>query len=428
MSTADSQLFEIPQLVAFGAALEEALQNARIVKPSTTIEPPLNRNEFSQLLARLPPIFAKEAGDGKDVDKPRQFQVIESVVRQRFDDLIARTSIESPEFVEIWNILDMTVVLAESSQCESSLVLTLVELLMDSQTLQGCRTVFDYLESRRERLIKDLTNAQGLIILRTCNELLRRLSRAEDISFSGRVFIFMFQSFPMGDKGTVNLRGSYHTENVTTWEEITPKSEDQTPEKMDLDTKEDAIVKPVLGAGTKAVSFDPKDKSSSQKPLEPDALYPIFWSLQDYFCQPLKLFDTQNMAKFKAGLEATLVAFESVAQGQRNPQTIDDTKDVSRKRKRFEVDSSESGNFNPKYLTSRDLFELEMSDLFFRRHILIQAVIILDFLRSLSATARAKYSNIRQPNKSVMYSDKSISDEDVSNLSTFGLKPSLTYF
>lgn len=410
MATPDDQPLETPQLAAFEAALGEALKTARTVKPSTTIEPPLVKKNLPHLPTQLSAILTAESA----AEKQRQNLIVESAVRRRFDGLISRTPIESPDFVEVWNILDITDILSESKQCDSSLTLQLVELLMDSQTLQGCRIVLDYLESRRERLIKDFTNNKSLTILRTCNELLRRLSRAEDISFSGRVFIFMFQSFPMGDKGTVNLRGAYHTENVTTWEEITPKAEDADLDGMDLDSKTDAAARVTPAAGTKAVSFDAKDKSAAQKPLEPDTLYPVFWSLQEYFCQPLKLFDAQNMAKFKSGLAATLVAFESVAQGQRNSQTSDDTKDVSKKRKKFESDSTEGGTFNPKYLTSRDLFELEMSDLSFRRHILIQAVIILDFLRSLSAPARAKYANIPQANKSVMYSDKTISEEDVS--------------
>ena len=37
-------------------------------------------------------------------------------------------------------------------QCEPGLVFWLIEELLDSQTLDGCRTVFDYLDSRRERL------------------------------------------------------------------------------------------------------------------------------------------------------------------------------------------------------------------------------------------------------------------------------------
>ena len=37
--------------------------------------------------------------------------------------------------------------------CEPGLAFWLVEELLDSQTIDGCRIVFDYLDSRRERLI-----------------------------------------------------------------------------------------------------------------------------------------------------------------------------------------------------------------------------------------------------------------------------------
>ena len=37
-------------------------------------------------------------------------------------------------------------------QCEPGLVFWLVEELLDSQTLDGCRIIFDYLDSRRERM------------------------------------------------------------------------------------------------------------------------------------------------------------------------------------------------------------------------------------------------------------------------------------
>lgn len=36
-------------------------------------------------------------------------------------------------------------------QCEPGLIFWLIEELLDSQTIDGCRKVFDYLESRRER-------------------------------------------------------------------------------------------------------------------------------------------------------------------------------------------------------------------------------------------------------------------------------------
>ncbi|KAH8674019.1 guanylate kinase [Xylariales sp. PMI_506] len=417
----DSEVLEIPEVLAFSAALGEALDRAKTIKPVSSIEPALTKSDFEPLFSQLPSIFPtpsasdqEQASDIVETRKARQYTAIETAVRRRFDTLLASTPITAPEFVEVWNILDVLAALSDSEQCDPTLLFSLVEELIDSQTIEGCRVTFDYLESRRERITAKHWKPKGLIVLRTCNELLRRLSRAEDITFSGRVFIFMFQSFPMGDKGTVNLRGAYHTENVTTYEDIPSKSEEST-EKMEIDAKEE--VKEDIGAkptsiGVKAVSFDAKDKTTSEKPLDTDALYPIFWSLQQYFCQPTKLFDAENMSKFKSALEATVIAFGSVAQGQRSSKSMDDTKDSSKKRKRLELDASDSGTFNPKYLTSRDLFELEMSDLFFRRHILIQAIIVLDFLRSLTPTAKAKHTHIQQPNRSVMYGDKSISEED----------------
>jgi THO complex subunit 1 len=423
MPSFDNYVSDVPQVVAFERALREALEHAQKVKPTPSIEPPLSNADAAGLISQLPAIFSTQSSSDEaapaDADNALQFLAIETVVRSRLDTLLATVPIEAPEFVEVWNILDLLTSLEDSQKCDSGLVLSLVEELVDSQTIEGCRIVFDYLESRRERLVKHWVLKKSLIILRTCNELLRRLSRAEDISFSGRVFIFMFQSFPMGDKGTVNLRGVYHTENITTWEEVPPKPVEETADSMEVDPKEELAPKPAsktAPAGAKAVTFDSKDKPASEKPLDADALYPIFWSLQQYFSQPTKLFSAQNMAKFKSGLEATVAAFESVAQGQRNSKTSEDSKDPSKKRKRFEVDTSDGATFNPKYLTSRDLFELEMSDLFFRRHILIQAIIVLDFLGSLSASARAKYTNIQHPNKSVMYSDKVVLEEDVSGM------------
>ncbi|KAI0128500.1 guanylate kinase [Xylariales sp. AK1849] len=411
MPSFDNDVLAIPQVAAFADALNGALEHARRIKPISSIEPALTKSDFDQLFSQLPTIFPSSSSADDTADtKIRQYVAIETAVRQRVEPLLATTPITSPEFVEVWNILDILAALSDSGQCEPALLFSLIEVLVDNQTIAGCRIAFDYYESRRERIMSKLTQGTQIIVLRTCNELLRRLSRAEDIAFSGQVKIFMFQSFPMGDKGIVNLRGQYHTENVTTFEEIPPKP-DVAVEKMDLDTKEEKDIKSVA-TWAKAVTFDSKDKPTSEKTLDTDTLYPVFWSLQQYFSQPTKLFDAQNLAKFKSGLEATMAAFDSVALIQRSSKSSDDTKDASKKRKRFEVDASGSGAINPKYLTSRDLFELEMSDLFFRRHILIQAIIVLDFLRSLTPAAKAKLANIQRPNSSVTYSDKVISEED----------------
>lgn len=249
-----------------------------------------------------------------------------------------------------------------------------MEELLDSQTIAGCRKIFDFLESRRERITAKHFKQKQLVILRSCNELLRRLSRAEDTAFCGRVFIFMFQSFPLGDKSSVNLRGEYHLENVTAFDQNFKKTGEGV-DKMDVDAPADGATKEDdPKAASKGVSFEEGKNAQSEKPLDPDTLYPMFWSLQESFSQPKGLFDSAHFAVFKTGLQATISAFRSMSaeQGARPAKQVDEVK-RGPKRKREDGDNEQleeteesaegemANSFNPKYLTSRDLFELEVS-------------------------------------------------------------------
>ncbi|KAK3301615.1 THO complex subunit 1 transcription elongation factor-domain-containing protein [Chaetomium strumarium] len=385
----------ISGVVAVGTFLDKLLARAESVKQTASIEPPLEKSHFDDLRRQLSDALGYDvtAEDPADAKRTQRFAVIETAVRDTFKSVIATTPIESPAFVTVWNLFDILSFLSDSELCDPALLFWLVEELLDSQTIAGCRKVFDFLESRRERITAKHFKQKQLVILRTCNELLRRLSRALDPAFCGRVFIFMFQSFPLGDKSSVNLRGEYHVENVTTWDQEAPVADG---EKMDVDT--DA-------------------KPQKDKALDPDALYPIFWSLQESFNQPKKLFDSGQFAAFKAGLEATMATFRSIKPEQPSRAKEKQDRPVeemnhSLKRKRDDVDDELASGFNPKYLTSRDLFKLEISDLAFRRNVLVQALIIMDFLLSLSPKAKEKLASVKAPNKSVTYSDQQLSEED----------------
>jgi THO complex subunit 1 len=240
-----------------------------------------------------------------------------------------------------------------------------VEELLDSQPISGCRKIFDYLDSRREKITAKHFDEKKLIILRSCNELLRRLSRAEDTAFCGRVFIFLFQSFPLGDKSSVNLRGEYHLENVTAFDKVSPKESDKDEMDVDSETSPRAATNSVTtsgkpteepNSGAKGVTFIKNDA-----PMAADELYPIFWSLQESFNQPKKLFASAHFAGFRIGLEATMVMFKSI-QSEANGRPVKVAEDGKRgtKRKRSEGEDDLANAFNPKYLTSRDLFELEV--------------------------------------------------------------------
>ena len=257
----------------------------------------------------------------------------------------------------MWNFLDILSILSDNGQCDPALLFWLVEELLDSQTIAGCRKLFDYLESRRERITAKHFKQKNLVILRSCNELLRRLSRAEDTAFCGRVFIFLFQSFPLGDRSSVNLRGEYHAENITSFE-IEAVAEES---KMDVDDsaptpKESKDSKAVV----KGVSFDSR---GSQDSIDSSSLYPLFWSLQESFSQPLKLFDATHFNKFKKSLDATMKAFQAIhkAEGSQSSKSGENLRrNLKRKLEEEEGLHDVPETFNPKYLTSKDLFELEV--------------------------------------------------------------------
>lgn len=225
--------------------------------------------------------------------------------------------------------------------------------------------------------------------------------------FCGRVFIYLFQSFPLGDKSSVNLRGEFHSENVTTFDEIAEQSAKQ--QQQDTMMTEDADPAAPENTDTQRASQTPKvpkvvvpGDGNKSEDVDLDALYPLFWGLQAFFSAPSKMFESERFASFKAGLEATLSAFKNINTEMENhsARASDDARKSS-KRKRISDDAEVATSFNPKYLTSRDLFDLEISDTAFRRHVLVQALILLDFV--LSLTPQAKTRLVNTTNKSVLY-------------------------
>ncbi|KAK5943582.1 hypothetical protein PMZ80_004590 [Knufia obscura] len=351
------------------------------------------QSEAAQILERVRSIRANSNEDG-----PAHTSAIDTSFRELFVELIASLDIESDDFSPVWSLLDSINLLCDNELCESALGFWLVEDLLDSQTIHGCREVFNYLESRRERMTKVNFAAKHLPILRCCNELLRRLSRAEDTVFCGRVFIYLFQSFPLGDKSSVNLRGEFHVENVTAYDEIREKTENGD-ESMDVDDEAK------------------KEQDATEGKANLDDLYPTFWSLQSLFSSPTRLFEDNSMQQFKDAMKQTMTCFSNVAQNSATAAVQDpDKRGLKRKRGDMNGDHKEpnASAFNPKYLTNRDLFDLEVHDIEFRRHVLVQALILLDFLISLSAQGKAKLSNIKEKKGTMtaLYDKYTLSEED----------------
>jgi THO complex subunit 1 len=185
------------------------------------------------------------------------------------------------------------------------------------------------------------------------------LSRAEDPVFCGRVYIFMFQSFPLGDKSSVNLRGNFHVENVTTFEDFLKESS-ENEDAMQVDTHTSVpTVNQHSESDEEVVELGETDVRPNETAgtTDIDSLYPVFWSLQTSFSNPPRLFEEDHFKHFQKSLEATLAKFKDV------PKVIQ-AGDSDRKKgqREHDVDSYDAfaNTYNPKYLTSRDLFKLEV--------------------------------------------------------------------
>lgn len=401
--------------------INDLLQHAAQVKRATDIDPALTEDELGRHFENIRDQIRNSRETSQSV-----YASLETVFRQEFYRLVATYSIDEPVFVQTWNLLDIISMFGDHELCEPGLLFWLAEELLDSQTIDGCRKVFDYLESRREKITAKHFKSKSLIILRACNELLRRLSRAEDTVFCGRVFIFLFQSFPLGDKSSVNLRGEFHVENVTTYDDTSKKNARDLEDSMEIDDGGDKDSATILEQGdiqddrildSKALNGgkSPRPDLPVSKPVDKpdslglDTLYPMFWGLQAAFSAPTQLFAPAKLSSFKNDLDTTISSFQNVKSSiPAAVRTPDDTKRGS-KRKRPGTETEASNVFHPKYLTNRDLFELEIHDLAFRRHILVQALILLDFLLSLAPSAKLKLTGLT--NKSVQY-NYTLSDED----------------
>ncbi|PPJ58571.1 hypothetical protein CBER1_06679 [Cercospora berteroae] len=398
-----SSASDLEPVTVIGNRLNALLDRARQEKLESTVEPALPLSSFSNEVAAL--------HDGLDAkyDQAYRFSCVETAAREAFYSLVHSTDIQDPAFGDVWNLLDIVLMCGDHGKCTPELVCWLLEELLDSQTTVGCRTVFDYLDSRRERLAQKDFHKKNLVFLRSCNELLRRLSRAEDAIFCGRVFFFLFQTFPLGDKSSVNLRGEFHVENTTKFEVDEGLGEgmqvDPEPVEAAAASKESTPA-PTSKPGSKAVPIKAPKKTAEEVVLTTNELYPIFWRLQHDFSDPTRLFDRGNFESFKKGLANTLLKFKKTPTVVQTKAGEEDKRGT--KRRLDEHGNSESNNhlldnYNPKYLTSRDLFDLELSDLAFQRHILVQAMILIDFLLSLTEKAKKRLASLTVTNKSLLY-------------------------
>ena len=292
-------------------------------------------------------------------------------------------------FLVLHDILDVLVTFVDRQLVDLSLAMTTIEVVLETQTVQNAERFFAYLESRMDRLtrvgcafttvcfrlslafFKDMIPGKGkaLVILRTLNDLLRRLSKSTHTVFCGRILLFLANIFPLGERSGVNLRGEFNKENLTGFEAEEPRKEDEPEdepvsvskdddEDKDEDNKmiEDDLIPrkeaaKITRAPSKPISLDtdapvaadiPEDgeevedqkmevdelrkinKDVSQTIEAPTKLadkklasnepefYTLFWTLQRYFSEPPAVFYSTISSSLPAILSAYANSFPLV--------------------------------------------------------------------------------------------------------------------
>ncbi|KAF9918935.1 hypothetical protein FBU30_011227 [Linnemannia zychae] len=301
----------------------------------------------------------------------------------------------------------------------------LLEEVLDLQTVECGEQVYYYLESRVEYFASGISKSKGkgLSFLRICNELLRRILKSKNTVLCGRILMLMSSVFPITERSGVNLKGDFNTDNVTLIE-----SEDVmvVPELASTPSQSQKGDESHAQAGEPMDVDEESNTTKEQKEEEiariQSQFYTDFWSLQSFFNNPHLLINSpDNMTKLREGIDKTLAKFAAIeeeeqkSRGQRtetsNTTTETPTAELigndlitnqSTEKKRYSSSKEKAnppGTYFPKFLTSPKLLQLEIADPYFRKHILVQFLIVVQYLQSHNLAAREAQSKIATPNR-----------------------------
>lgn len=254
-------------------------------------------------------------------------------------------------------VLDYAIYLAFISFIEDSVPLILLEDIMECSSFEQCKSIlFDILENRSEVLTKDLIPNKGkaLVILRICNELLKRASKSIDGPFCGRIVFFLSKTFPLTERSAVNLRGHFNTDNITHIDP--PYSDEKEIPDLNMILREDnpSIH---LGYDLKMVI---KDLDNIKSPIS-YSFYQVFWYFQSFCVNPSSILSNSHWILFSSIIVDIVFLIEYCISQRLERQLM-------------------NHNLMVKLLSSRQLLKYQLKDPMFLLQLLVQILIILGYL------------------------------------------------
>lgn len=252
------------------------------------------------------------------------------------------------------SLIDLSIVAARRDLCTGNLAIILLTDLFEYHTTSECEKLFDLVEKRidvwkEELFFKSVKNQ----LLRTCNDLLRRLSRSQNTVFCGRILVFLANFFPFFERSGLNLISEFNNDEAM---------------QVKFDEEQVEFKAPVSTNGLDRPSQTEEEEgliSSNESIVLDFELYKKFWSLQEYFRTPTLCYKPVHWKKFTDCADETIELFTNFkADSSCNLHALD----------------SLDRNYFPKYLTSQKLLELQLCDSNFKRNVLIQFAILFQYL------------------------------------------------
>ena len=322
--------------------------------------------------------------------------------------------------------LDLALALSETGFAEPGSVFVAVEQVFEASTVEECARVFSWVERARERLSDEALWKRGkLTMLRTCNDLARRLSKGKtsDVVLRGRVSLLLAALYPLSERSALNISGAYNDD----------ENRRGVDERLEPDAaaasggREDTKKTKVLAGASASV-----DEASSAVDA---AFYRTFWNLQVFFRDPPSTLGAgpTGWSAFRRSLEAVLAAFEThqldrsaaaeaeaaaaaaaFASGANDEPILPDRArggdsmdaddavvagegaptfgDPTRSENASKKSSGDSESAGVTYLTAAPLLRLQLRDAAFRRHFLTQCAVFLNHRDDIAPTIAAAAS------------------------------------
>ncbi|KAM9349272.1 THO complex subunit 1 [Symphorus nematophorus] len=247
--------------------------------------------------------------------------------------------------------------------CSATTPFVLLGDVLDCLPLDQCDRIFSFVEENVSTWKSNSFYTAGKnYLLRMCNDLLRRLSKSQNTVFCGRIQLFLARLFPLSEKSGLNLQSQFNLDNITVFNK---NEQESTLGQKHTEEKEDGME---VEEGEMGEDDAPAPCSI---PIDYN-LYRKFWTLQDYFRNPVQCYDKFSWMTFLKYSDETLAVFKSYK--------LDDMQASKRKLEELRASGGEHVYF-AKFLTSEKLMDLQLSDSNFRRHILLQYLILFQYLK-----------------------------------------------